>query len=186
MRSRPAIVIVALLAMVAGLRAQQSTTTKQAGTAASVVTEQLTGEVVWTQGNLLVAKMQPTGYYRVFMVAPGRQFMIDGQAKLIADVKIGTVLTASVITTTQPVTVRTTSVLNGSVVWVAGNYVILALPSGDNKGYTVPESFKFVVDGKEASVHDLKVGMKVSATKIVEDPQTEISTKTVITGKAPK
>ena len=43
-----------------------------------------------------------------------------------------------------------------------------------------------MVEGKPATVHELKPGMKVSATKIVEEPQTEISTETVITGKAPK
>jgi hypothetical protein len=32
----------------------------------------------------------------------------------------------------------------------------------------------------------LRQGMKVSATKILEEPQTEIATDTVITGKAPK
>jgi hypothetical protein len=174
----------ALLAMAAGLDAQTTTTTK-AG-AAKVTTEQLKGEVVWVDGNLLVAKLQPSGYYRVFNIPPGRQFMIDGQTKLIGDLKLGTVLTATATTTTQPVTVRTTTALSGTVVWVAGNYVILALPSGEDKGYTVPESFKFNVEGKPASVHDLKAGMKVTATKIVEDPQTVISTTTVITGKGPK
>jgi len=50
----------------------------------------------------------------------------------------------------------------------------------------VPASFKFMVEGKPATVHELKQGMKVTATKIVEEPQTELSTETVITGKAPK
>ena len=36
------------------------------------------------------------------------------------------------------------------------------------------------------SVHDLKLGMKVTAMKRIEDPQTEISSKTVITGKGAK
>jgi len=50
----------------------------------------------------------------------------------------------------------------------------------------VPESFKFMVEGKPATVHELKPGMKVTATKIVEENQTELSTETAITGKAPK
>ncbi len=174
-----------LLALAAGPYAQNTTTTKQAG-AAKVTTEQLKGEVVWIDGNLLVAKLLPSGSYRVFNMKPGQHFIIDGQTKLIGELKLGTVLTATATTTTRPVTVRTTTVLNGTVAWVAGNYVVLALPSGEDKGYTVPDSFKFVVEGKEASVHDLKIGMKVTATKIVEDPQTEISTKTVITGTGPK
>jgi hypothetical protein len=177
--------VAALVAMAAGLYAQTQTATSKPTGTAKVTTEQLKGEVVWVDGNVLVAKL-PNDTYRVFNIKPGQQFSIDGQTKLIGDLKMGTVLTATATTTTQPVLVRTTTVLEGNVVWVAGNYVVLAVPSGEDKGYTVPESFKFVVEGKPASVHELKTGMKVTATKIVEDPQTVISTTTVITGKGPK
>ena len=184
MRPRLVIVIgVAIMAMAAGLQAQ--TTTTPSG-AAQVKTEQMNGEVVMVEGNLLLAKMQPSGDYRVFNVQPGRQFIIDGQARLIGDLKPGTVLAATVTTTTQPVTVRTTTVTNGTVWYVSGNYVILTLANGENRDYKVPESFRFTVEGKPASVHELRKGMRVSATKIVEEPRTEIATKTVITGKAPK
>ena len=40
-----------------------------------------------------------------------------------------------------PVTVRTTSTLNGTVWWAQGNYVVLTLENGENKEYQVPESF---------------------------------------------
>ena len=76
--------------------------------------------------------------------------------------------------------------LNGTVWWVQGNYVVLTLENGENHEYNVPPSFKFVVEGKPASVSELRKGMKVSATKIVEQPHTEISTQGFITGKAPK
>jgi hypothetical protein len=172
-----------VVAMATGLAAQGQTTT--ATGKAEVKTEQVTGEVVWIEGNLLVAKL-PGDHYRVFNVQPGRQFIIDGQTKLIGDVKLGTVLTATATTTTQPVTVRTATVKNGTVWWAQGNYVVLTLENGENHAYTVPDSFKFIVEGKPASAYELKKGMKVSATKIVEEPRTEISTKTTITGKGPK
>jgi hypothetical protein len=35
-------------------------------------------------------------------------------------------------------------------------------------------------------VQDLREGMKLSATKIVSEPRTEISKETVVTGKSPK
>ena len=71
--------------------------------------------------------------------------------------------------------------------WVQGDYVILTLANGENKEYTVPDSFKFVVEGKPASVAELKPGMDVSATKIVEEPHTEkFRETTIITGKSPK
>ena len=177
---------VALLALTGALQAQTPAKTEKVKGSTQTFTEKLTGEVVWVQGNTLVAKMQPTGHYRAFSVQPGREFIIDGQTKHIGDLKPGTMLNATFTTHKTPVTLRTTSSLNGTVWWVQNNYVILTLENGENKEYTVPPSFKFIVEGKPASVSELKVGMKVGATKIVEEPQTEVSSSTVITGKAPK
>jgi len=39
-----------------------------------------------------------------------------------------------------------------------------------------------MVDGKPASVKVLRKGMKVSATRIVEEPTTEMSEETTVTG----
>ena len=178
------LVVMTMAALVHGQAT--SKTEKIPGAASHEVTAKMTGEVVWVQGNWLAANMQPNGRLSIFNVQPDREFIIDGQTKHIGDLKQGTVLTATVITTTQPVTVRTTSSLSGTVWYVSGNYVILTLENGENKEYNVPESYRFNVEGKPASVHELKQGMKVSATKIVEEPRTEISTKTTITGKAPK
>ena len=80
-----------------------------------MTTEQITGEVALVEGNRLIVKLAPQGYFRYFDIPPGRQFIIDGQPKLISDLRPGTVLTATATTTTQPVTVRTTSVINGTV-----------------------------------------------------------------------
>jgi hypothetical protein len=178
---------VALLVTAGALQAQVTQKKEEVkGAAATVVTEQMTGEVVYVYENTLVCKMLPRGYYAVFEVKPGREFMVDGAVKHIGELKMGTVLTATVTTTTQPITVRTTSSLSGRVAWVNGTYLVLTLENGQNKEYHVPDSFMFVVNGKPASVHELKQGMNVSATKIVEEPRTEISEKTVITGKGPK
>ena len=146
----------------------------------------MTGEVVRVQGDTLLAKMEPLGNYSVFNVQPGREFIIDGQTKHIADLQPGTVLTATITTTTTPVTMRTTETLNGTVWWAQGNYVVLTLPNGQNHEYKVPDTFQFMVEGKPATVKDLRPGMKVTATKIVEEPFTEISTKASVTGRAPK
>ena len=131
-------------------------------------------------GNWLLVKMQPSGLYRIFNVQPGRQFIIDGQTKLISDLTPGTVLTASVVTTSQPVTERTTTVTDGTVWYVSGNYVIVTLANGENHEYKCRRRRKFMVEGKPASVSELRKGMKVSATRIVEEPKTEIETTTVV------
>ena len=176
-----------LLVSAVELRAQTTTgNVTQAAGESKVTTEQITGEVALVDGNRLIVKLEPKGYFRYFDIPPGRQFVIDGQTKLISDLRPGTVLTATATTTTQPVIVRTTSVLNGTVWYVSGNYVVLTLPSGENREYNVPPSFRFTVEGRPSSVTDLRKGMKVSAEKIVEEPRTEISTKIAITGKAPR
>ena len=186
MTSRHGMMIcVAVFAMTAGLWAQTSTTTKEAGKT-EVTTEQISGEVVLVDQNILLARMQPGGQYRMFNIQPTQQFMIDGKSKRLIDLTPGTFLTATAVTTTQPVTVRTTTVTNGTVWYVQGNYVILTLDSGQQREYMVPESFTFTAEGKPATVKDLRKGMKVSATKIVAQPTSEISKEIVITGKGPK
>ena len=83
-----------LLVTAGVLQAQVTKETEALKGAAQVTTEQMTGEVSWIQGNTLVAKMLPHDFYSVFNVKPGREFVIDGQTKHIADLKVGTVLTA--------------------------------------------------------------------------------------------
>jgi len=68
--------------MTAGLQAQTSTTTKEAGQT-QVTTEQITGEVVLVDGNILLARMQPSGQYRMFNIQPSQQFTIDGKSKRV-------------------------------------------------------------------------------------------------------
>ena len=174
-----------MFALAAGLQAQTSSTTKETGKT-EVTTEQITGEVVLVDGNILLARMQPSGQYRMFNIQSNQQFMIDGKPKRLADLTPGTFLTATAVTTTQPITVRTTTVTNGTVWYVQGNYVILTIDNGQQREYTVPDSFTFTSEGKPATVKDLRKGMKVSATKIVATPTSEISKELVITGKGPK
>src|SRR5262245_46363069 len=175
---------VAVMALTAGPQAQTKIT--EAAGAAKVTTSKMTGEVVLVDGNNLLVRMQADGQYRIFNVVPGREFIIDGQKKLIGDLSPGTTLTATITTREQPTTVRTTSSLNGEVWYVDKNYVILRLANGEVRDYNVPDSYRFTVEGKPASVNQLRKGMQVSATKIVAQNQTEISSETVVTGTARK
>jgi len=187
MRSSLALVVgLFVVASATALQAQTATQTKTADAGIHVTTAKVTGEVMWIEGNDLLIKLQPSGLYQFFQVPPGRKFVIDGQPKTIGDLKPGTVLTATVTTKTQPITVRTTTVTNGTVMHVQGNYVIARLENGDVREFVVPESYKFVVEGKPSSVHDLRKGMKVTAARITEEPTTEFSEQTDVTGKAPK
>ena len=68
-------------------------------------------------------------------------------------------------------TSTTTELKNFTVVSVDGNQVVLA-GTGGAREITVPDDFRFTVDGKQMSVHDLKPGMTGTAT---------ITTKTTVT-----
>jgi hypothetical protein len=100
--------------------------------------------------------------------------------------KPGTILTATVVTKTLPVDVRTTTITNGTILDVHGHHVTVRLENGERRSYNVSESLRFNADGKSLSVYQLQKGMRVTATKIVSDPDAEFSKLAVITGKAPK
>ena len=181
-------ILIGLCAITAtvALCAQQmpkSTTQKIAGASTSK-TEQLHGTVLQVEDNHLLVRMS-TGDVRAFDVPESRRFVIDGNEVTVHDLKPGTKLTATVTTTTTPVTERTTTVGTGKVFYVAGTTVILTLPNNENRMYKVKDSYKFMVDGRPATVFDLRKGMIVSAEKIVEEPKTELATNIAVTGTAP-
>jgi hypothetical protein len=96
------------------------------------------------------------------------------------------VLTADVTVTETPVIDRTITTLKGKV-WVAApTSVILTLENGENKQYDIPNGFMFDVDGKKLEAMELRQGMNLTASKIVESQRTEITTDNVVTGVGPK
>ncbi len=52
---------------------------REAGMPKQTTTAQITGEVVYVEGNYLIAKIHPSGHYRGFNVRPGQEFVVDGQ-----------------------------------------------------------------------------------------------------------
>jgi LPXTG-motif cell wall-anchored protein len=173
-----------ILAMLAAAQQMPQTTKQQIKGTATVTTEELRGTVAYVEGNKLVVRMS-TGDIRTFDVPESRRFIIDGREVTVRDLKEGTRLTATVTTTTTPVTERTTTVGSGKVWFVSGNTVILTLPNNENRSYKVADSYRFTVGGQPATVHDLRKGMTISAQKIVEEPLTVIASNTVVTGQAP-
>ena len=182
------IAIGSVVVLMTGVAQQKlpETTKESIRSKASVTTEQLHGTVEYVEGNDLVVRMTD-GSIREFNVPESRKFTIDGRDLTVHDLKRGTKLSATVTTTMTPVTDRTTTVGMGTVWWVAGKTVIITLPNGENRTYTVKDDYRFNVEGnKNATVSDLKKGMKISAERIVEEPRTEIVSNTVVTGQAPR
>src|SRR4051794_34015550 len=105
--------------MVFGLMAQEMPRTSKQNVkgAASVKTGHLRGTVVFVEGNRLVVKMS-TGDLRTFETPDERRFIIDGKERKVNELEPGTKLSATVTTTTTPVTERTTTVGTGKVWYV--------------------------------------------------------------------
>jgi len=79
-------------------------------------------------------------------------------ASLMAQIKTKTTTTAGAAT-------KEVQVQRGEVVYVSGNHIIIKMDDGTIKDVPdVPESARATVDGKEISIHDVKVGMKLERT----------------------
>ena len=172
------------LAVGAAAQATQTKETVPAGPA-KVQTVQVKGELVATGSNWLIAK-DATGYYKVYHVAAGRKAIVDGVSKTLDQLKVGTMLTSTATTTETPLVNRTTTITKGTVFWASPKSVIVTLENNENKQYEVPDGFLFDVEGKKLSAMELRPGMKLTGTKIVEEPVTMITKDVVVTGTAPK
>ena len=183
---RAFVVAAASLCLATAVAAQvsQSKETVPGGTA-KVVTSQVHGELVAKGSNWLIAK-DTHGNYKLYNVQAGRKAIVDGVAKTLDELQMGTMLTSTATTTETPLVNRTTTITEGKVFWASPKSIIVTLESGENKQYEVPDGFKFDVDGKQISAMELRPGMKLTGTKIVEEPVTVITKDVVVTGVAPK
>src|SRR6186713_2576512 len=77
----------------------------------------------------------------------------------------------------------TTETLNGTVAYTEGNYLVVRMADGEIREFNVPESRKFMIDGKELTVHDLKVGTKLTANITTTTTPVTERTTTVGSGK---
>ena len=174
------------LAFAVSMSAQVKTeTTTTHGQAVHEVTVEQ-GEVVLVKGNDLVIKMQD-GTIRHFANVPeSDRATVDGQQLGIHDLKPGMKLQRTLTVITTPKTITTVQTVTGKV-WHINppNSVILTLEDGTNQKFNIPKGQKFTVDGQETDAWGLKKGMNVSATKIVEVPETEVEHQRQITGSMP-
>jgi RNase P/RNase MRP subunit p29 len=174
------------LAVVLRTSAQVKTeTATTSGHAAKEVTVER-GEVVSVSGNDLVVKMED-GEIRHFPNVPeNAKVTVDGKQLGIHDLQPGMKLQRTITTTTTPQTVTTVQSVTGTVWQVQPpTSVTLTLENGENQQFTIPAGQKFTIDGQETDAWGLKKGMKVSATKIVEEPVTVFEQQKQLTGTAP-
>jgi hypothetical protein len=73
--------------------------------------------------------------------------------------------------------------LSGTVVAVDGSTLVVKMASGDLRTFNPPESRRFVVDGKELSLRELRPGTRLRATVTTTETAAIDRTTTVGTGK---
>jgi hypothetical protein len=170
------------LNMSAQVKTETTTTPHQAATETSVER----GEVVYVQGNDLVVKMEDGTLRHVTNVPESARITVDGKQIGIHDVKVGMKLQRTITTTTTPKTITTVQTVTGKV-WHINppTSVILTLEDGSNQQFKIPKNQKFNVDGQMVDAWGLKKGMKVSASKVVEEPVTEVEHQKQLTGEMP-
>jgi LPXTG-motif cell wall-anchored protein len=174
------------LAFAARTCAQVQTTTSTTHGNASKEVKVERGEVSLVEGNDLFVKMEDGSIRHFPNIPDSARITVDGKSLGIHDLKPGMKLERTITTTTTPKTVTTVQSVTGKVFHVSPpNSVILTLDDGTNQSFKIPKGQKFNINGKETDAFGLKKGMKISATKIVEEPMTVVEHQREVTGKMP-
>ena len=174
------------LALAVGISAQVQTSTSTAHGKATKEVQVERGEVLLVEGNDLIVKMED-GTIRHFPNIPESDTItVDGKSLGIHDLKPGMKLQRTLTITTTPKTITTVQTVTGKVFHVTPpNSVILTLDDGTNQSFKIPRDQKFNINGKQTDAFGLRKGMKISATRIVEEPMTVIEHQRELTGKMP-
>jgi hypothetical protein len=115
------------------------------------------------------------------MASAVRALRLSASAVLVS---LATMTAAQTPPTTTEVTkgaaTVTTSELKGEVEYVEGNSLVVTMSSGEVRTFHIPESRRFLIDGKELSVHELKPGTMLTAS--VTTTATPVITRTTTVG----
>jgi hypothetical protein len=144
------------------------------------------GTVLLVDGNDLVVKAED-GHLRHFANVPeSARATVDGQQLGIHDLKPGMTLERTITTTTTPQMITTVKHVTGTV-WAVNppSSVILTLEDGTNQAFKIPDGQQFNIDGQMTDAWGLRKGMKISATKVTEVPETVVDQQKEITGTNP-
>jgi hypothetical protein len=179
-------VTVLCLAGAISMNAQVNTETSTAAGKGSVVTEVRRGEIVYIDGNNVVVKMEDGSLRHFDNVPDSARITVDGKELGVHDLQVGMKVEKTITTTTTPKTITTVKSVTGKVWYVnPPSTVILNLEDGTNQQFKIPNGQKFNVDGKMLDAWGLKKGMKISATKVVEEPITVVEQRAKNTGTMP-
>ena len=172
------------LAISSAAQVQTQTQTTTGTPLREVVIE--SGQVVAVQGNDLFVKMADGSVRHFPNIPKTAKATVDGKQVGIHDLKPGMTLQRTTVTTTTPQVVTTVQAVTGKVWQVTPPLsVVLTLENGDNQAFKIPDGQTFIVDGQETDAWGLKKGMTITATKIVETPQTSVTKQVQVAGTIP-
>jgi hypothetical protein len=141
-------------------------------------------EVIHISGHHLVVELE-NGGFELLNLPEDFKFQIDGKDLTVHELTPGTKLSQEIHTVTTPQAATTLRTLTGRVWHVNPPHVIVSLPEGGNREFTVPDDAVFHIDGEDKTVFDLRKGMKFSATVLTVEPLESVTRHTVVTGQAP-
>lgn len=143
------------------------------------------GTVVQVYGNHLVVKTAD-GEYRDIDVPEGFMFDVNGEKVPVGGLVPGTELTATIATTTTPMTVQVTEVKNGYVVKRSGQTIVIKTPDGKYHQFSkVPDNVKLMADGKEVLYTNLQAGQEITAYIVSEGVKEVTEQEIGMAGTAP-
>jgi len=178
------VVIVSALILSATAQVQTDTITTSGQPTTEVKVDR--GTVVLVDGNDLVVKAEDGHLVHFANVPESARATVDGQQLGIHDLKPGMTLERTITTTTTPQTITTVKRVTGTV-WSVNppSSVILTLEDGTNQQFKIPDGQKFNIDGQMTDAWGLRKGMKVQATKVIEQPEEVVEQRKQITGTNP-
>ena len=174
------------LAFALSMNAQVQTETSTAHGQATHDVKVERGEVVLVDGNDLIVKSEDGQLVHFPNVPESTRINVGGRQLGIHDLQPGMKLERTITTTTTPQTVTTVQNVTGTVWHVTPpTSVILRLEDGTNQQFRIPRGTKFNVNGRETDARDLRRGMTITATRIVEEPMTVVTQQRQVSGSMP-
>ena len=139
----------------------------------------VSGNDLWVQDS--------AGQIRHFPNVPeSARVTVNGQQLGVHDLKPGMLIQRTTITTTVPKVTTTVQTVTGTVFFVnPPTSVILTMADNTNQRFTIPKGQMFNVNGQMTDAFGLKKGMQISATKVVEVPETVVTQQRILAGKMP-
>jgi len=164
----------------------QSSTEEKVGQSTKQVTVEK-ATVVAVSGNDLILKMDDGSIRHLANVPESAKATLDDGRQIgIHEAKPGMHLTKTITTTTTPKVIVTTQTVTGKVWHVSPPLsVTLTMDNNENQTFKIPKGQTFMVNGKQTDAFGLKKGMIVSATKVVEEPVTQVEHEAKLSGKMP-